>query len=134
MKFIVVGKIVGKQRPRFNSRQKRAYTPQKTADYEELIRIEFINQCKYLIIQDYIEAVKIKIEAYFEPAKSTSKKKPKEMLGEHVLKAPDLDNIAKSVCDALNGLAYRDDRQVCELIISKRYADTERLEIELEYV
>ena len=134
MRFLVVDKIVGKQRPRFNSKQKRTYTPKKTADYEELIRLEFIRQCKDLIIHEYDGAVKIKIEAYFEPTKSTSKKKYEAMLGDYVLKKPDCDNIAKAVCDALNGLAYKDDSQVCELKISKRYSNTERLEIEVEYL
>ena len=33
----------------------------------------------------------------------------------------DVDNIAKSILDALNTLAYEDDAQVTTLIISKRY-------------
>lgn len=33
----------------------------------------------------------------------------------------DLDNLAKSVLDALNGIAWDDDGQVCRLFIEKRY-------------
>ena len=33
----------------------------------------------------------------------------------------DLDNIAKSILDALNGYAYEDDSQVTRLYIGKRY-------------
>ena len=33
----------------------------------------------------------------------------------------DIDNIAKSILDALNGFAYEDDRQVTTLIITKQY-------------
>lgn len=36
----------------------------------------------------------------------------------HVSK-PDLDNLAKGVCDSLNGLAYHDDSQVTQLTVSK---------------
>ena len=36
--------------------------------------------------------------------------------------SPDLDNIVKSVCDALNGIAYFDDSQICKLSIHKYYA------------
>ena len=34
---------------------------------------------------------------------------------------PDTDNIAKSVLDALNGLAYGDDKQIVELKVRKYY-------------
>jgi Holliday junction resolvase RusA-like endonuclease len=32
---------------------------------------------------------------------------------------PDLDNVLKLVMDALTGIAWRDDRQVCEIVASK---------------
>lgn len=36
----------------------------------------------------------------------------------------DVDNIAKNVMDALNGLAWVDDRQVMELTVTKSWGDT----------
>lgn len=36
---------------------------------------------------------------------------------------PDIDNLAKCVLDALNGIAYRDDNQVVRLESSKFYGD-----------
>ncbi len=36
----------------------------------------------------------------------------------HVSK-PDADNLAKSVFDALNGLLWQDDRQICEVALTK---------------
>lgn len=35
---------------------------------------------------------------------------------------PDLDNVAKQICDALNGLLWLDDKQICDLTISRRWA------------
>ena len=35
---------------------------------------------------------------------------------------PDLDKLARCICDALDGLAYYDDSQVVRLIITKCYA------------
>jgi Holliday junction resolvase RusA-like endonuclease len=35
--------------------------------------------------------------------------------------APDGDKLWRSVGDALNGVCYRDDRQVCEATVRKRY-------------
>jgi len=37
---------------------------------------------------------------------------------------PDLDNLAKTVLDALNGVVYRDDAQICALTLRKRYTTT----------
>ncbi len=47
---------------------------------------------------------------------------------------PDTDNIAKVVCDALNGVAYHDDKQITSLTVDKVWADDgiERVEIEIE--
>lgn len=54
---------------------------------------------------------------------------------EYPCKKPDLDNIAKIILDSLNGIAYKDDSQVVELNISKKYTeDEERIEFELEEI
>ena len=44
----------------------------------------------------------------------------------------DADNLAKSILDALNGLAYDDDAQVCMLVVKKLYAEVERVEVILK--
>ena len=38
-------------------------------------------------------------------------------------KKPDLDNMAKTVLDALNGLAYIDDSQIYSLTLFKTYSE-----------
>ena len=38
-------------------------------------------------------------------------------------KRPDLDNLAKSVLDALRGLVYHDDAQIVRLDLSKQYGE-----------
>lgn len=49
-------------------------------------------------------------------------------------KKPDIDNIAKSILDALNKLAYRDDTQVVTLHMEKHYAENPRVEVEIEEI
>lgn len=49
----------------------------------------------------------------------------------HVSK-PDLDNIEKLILDALNGVAWLDDAQVCSVAKRKRYGEGERVDIVLE--
>ena len=53
------------------------------------------------------------------------------LLFDQNLYKPDLDNIAKIVLDSLNGLAYKDDRQVVSLKIEKHYADKPLVKVEL---
>ena len=50
------------------------------------------------------------------------------------IKKIDSDNLAKSILDALNGVAYDDDSQVCLLIVQKLYAETARVEVVLEEI
>ena len=44
---------------------------------------------------------------------------------------PDADNIAKSVLDALNGLAYADDKQVVTLEVDKHYGEEPCVHVKL---
>jgi len=46
---------------------------------------------------------------------------PKRRALAHVRK-PDLDKLTRAVLDALTGVAYADDAQVCRLVCDKRYA------------
>jgi Holliday junction resolvase RusA-like endonuclease len=46
-------------------------------------------------------------------------------------KKPDCDNLAKSILDALNGIAYDDDSQICSLTVHKFYGDTPRVEVHM---
>ena len=123
--FTVPGKPVGKQRPRFSRRGTavRTYTPRQTAE-------------------SYIAAGGEKLEGtigaticgYFEPPKATSKKQRQKMLSGEVgyTKKIDADNLAKSILDALNGVAYTDDAQVSLLLVYKAYAETARVEVQLK--
>ncbi|HBE8973316.1 TPA: RusA family crossover junction endodeoxyribonuclease [Clostridioides difficile] len=129
--FLVIdGEPVGKERPRMNSITKRTYTPNKTKSYEELIKWLYQSKVKH-----YFEGyIKMTLRCYYSIAKSNSKK-VKEQKRNNVLrpnKKPDLDNIIKSVADSLNGIAYKDDSQIVEVVSKKYYSDKPRVEVELE--
>lgn len=53
------------------------------------------------------------------PANRSRKKDPEEAIWHCGSK--DIDNLFKSLTDALTGLIYRDDRQICQALISKYY-------------
>lgn len=134
IKFTVLGKPVGKQRPRFSRTCTgvRTYTPRKTQEYEDLVRISYRAVSK----QKLEGAISATIYGYFEPPKSISKKQREQMLKGDIsyIKKIDSDNLAKSILDALNGVAYDDDAQVCLLIVQKLYAETARVEVVLEEI
>lgn len=125
IKFTVYGKPQGKARPRFTC-QGRVYTPKQTADYEQQIRQAYISAGGQLISNT--APIIVCITAEFKKAKSNKMQTP-------TLK-PDTDNIAKIVCDALNGIAYHDDKQITSLTVDKVWAEDgiERVEIEVESI
>lgn len=131
--FTVFGQPTGKGRPRF-TRAGHTYTPEKTRNYEELVRYSFISSYpKGIPLED---AVKVSIVAYYSIPKSYSKKKRQECLNDQipVQSKPDCDNIAKIILDSLNGYAYVDDKQVSALRVMKQWSDMPRVEVYIEEV
>ena len=53
--------------------------------------------------------------------------------GKACTKKPDCDNLIKSILDSLNGVAYKDDSQVTDVHIKKRYNRDEGIEVEILY-
>lgn len=131
--FEIEGKIKGKGRPRFSNYGGfvKTYTPADTASYENLIKVQFRITCG----KWYSEMpLKMKITAIHGIPKSTSKKDRARMLSGELkpTKKPDFDNICKIICDALNGIAYKDDTQVVELKMQKAYGELEKVIVEIE--
>ncbi len=130
IEFTIPGNPEGKDRPRMSVRngQYMIYTTRKTRDYEKLAKLSYSNEAKGYT---FTGAVSAEITGYFPIPKSTSKRKRTELISEEVpyLKKIDCDNLAKAVLDALNGSAYADDRQVCDLTVRKRYSDNPRVEV-----
>lgn len=99
-----------------------AYTPDKTKEYERRIKQAYT---KKYGAQRLDGVLQIDVVAYFEPPKSTSKKKRAAMLDWDIpyTKKPDTDNILKAVMDALNGVAYTDDSAIIAVYGFKCYAE-----------
>ena len=132
IQFTIKGEIKTKQRPRATiiGGHARVYSSKDTILYENYVKSEFQRQCAYYL---GTEPLKATITAYFLPSNELAK------YGQDVkyvacMKNKDLDNIAKTILDALNGLAYEDDKQIVELHIEKYYTpgSTEYVEVKLE--
>lgn len=124
--FCVSEEPKGKARPRFARTRNgvRTYTPNQTVNYEQRVQLAYSRKYKE---EPTKNPVSVYIQANFKIPKSWSKKKREQAtLGIYrPTKKPDADNIAKAICDALNGIAYKDDSQVVRLVVDKFYSDSD---------
>ena len=129
--IIVTGPITGKARPRFNTQTGTAYNPRTTKRYEALIE-----WCYKTQHGEYYHEFPVDVTIIVEHSvpKNTPIAQREAMLAGKIepMKKPDIDNIAKIVLDALNGVAYKDDKQVVELHCYKRYAVEPRLMVNVD--
>ena len=123
IEFKVDGPAVPKQRPRISGR--RAYTPKRTKDYEGRVLGAFRSSYKgFCPAFGKDVPVRVCIRIVQAVPKSWSKKKRAQAESGEIVplsRNGDVDNIAKSILDALNGFAYEDDCQVTTLIVTKQY-------------
>jgi Holliday junction resolvase RusA-like endonuclease len=126
----LLGEPKGKGRPRFVRRTGHAFTPQRTASYEAMLRHE---AALAMDERSPLEgALRVQVGAYFAVPQSWSAKKRAAALGGAIrpTKRPDWENVAKML-DAFNGVIWRDDAQVVSGLIEKYYSDRPRLRVEV---
>lgn len=120
IRFIVTGKPIGKQRPRF-TKAGHCYTPKETKEYENRIKQSYITASNGFKFENGVQIV---VHAYYPKAKSNK--------SDFVNIKPDIDNVIKCVLDALNGIAYDDDKQICSVIGHKAWEKSEPfIEVEI---
>ena len=122
--FEVPGDPHGKGRPKFARRGNfvQTYTDKKTTSYEDLVR--FHANIAMVDLAPLESAVAVYIYIKLAVPKSYSKKRTEACLSglERPTKKPDWDNVAKSICDAMNGIVYMDDTQIVDAHVTKVYA------------
>lgn len=123
-RFEISGEPKGKGRPRFTTINGHAHatTPKETAQYENLVRLEYKAQCGDFMFEDG-KPIYTLIDCFMTIPASASKKKQAGMLDGEIrpMKKPDFDNVGKIICDSLNGIAYRDDSQIVDGHVRKFY-------------
>ena len=132
--FTIPGSPVGKGRPRFARRGAfvTTYTPEKSASYENLVKVKAEEA---MIGKSLIEAaVDVAIWLFITPPESWSQKKKRAALAHEIYPTskPDLDNVTKGIFDAMNEIVWRDDKQVVDLRVMKRYAETARATVQVK--
>jgi len=135
IRFEIPGEAQAQMRPRATTinGQVRMYDHKKSRDYKTYVQ----EIAAYHMPSTPIEGpIEMRVTIYKEVLKSFSKKKRQEALdGIHLpVTRPDVDNLAKTFMDALNGMAYKDDSQIVTLIAEKRYAEEPYVFIEIQSV
>ena len=130
VKFTVEGVPVGKGRPKFARRGNfvQAYTPTKTKAYEQQVadaaRVAMGSKLRTM------EPVQVNLDMYLPIPASWSKLK-RQLAQKGVVYPtvkPDIDNVAKAVFDAMNGIVFQDDKQIVNQLVTKHYSDNPRVE------
>lgn len=128
--FVVPGQPYGKGRPRASSRGGfvRMYTPSATLAYEaEIARLAEIARGDWPVMET---PMSLRVIAHHGiPCSWPKKKQQAALAGDVIPGKPDLDNVAKAILDALNGVIYVDDKQVIKLVAEKRYSFDPRVEV-----
>lgn len=114
MILIIKGFPVAQGRPKFAriGDGVRAYDPTKSRTWKQEVAWQAIGQNARMMEGP----LKMSIIFYLPRPKSLPKKV------KHHVKKPDLDNLLKSIKDALKGICYKDDSSVCQETQEKVYA------------
>lgn len=111
--FIVEGNPVPQARPRF-TRQGHAYNSDKCKTYREHVALAAKTaMCGRGPISKKTP-VRVLVAVFRARPKRTTN-------GDAPTTRPDIDNYAKMILDALNGIVFEDDSQVCEMTVLKKY-------------
>lgn len=125
IKFTVYGQPIPKARARtvVHNGKVMTFTPAKTRSWETLVALEANRRVKKLLEGP----VALTVNFYLGRPKSVKREWP--------VVRPDLDNLLKSVKDALCGRVFRDDAQVVRCEMGKYYTcELPRAEIEVRNI
>ena len=118
MRIEAPGPLRAKQRPRVA--MGHAYTPEPTRRAERALAWHAVQQVGQRSLQC---ALKVQIDVQVPPPRAwPAKARDAAIQGAaKPVCRPDLDNLAKMVLDALQGVLWADDSQVSDLVVTRRF-------------
>lgn len=121
----IPGELRGKGRPRFVPGRLKPVTDTKTRTEEEWVRAHALS-AKGRLHGPLIGALALHIDLALAVPPSWTKRERAEALAGLKLPTvrPDADNVLKLVSDALNGVLWKDDTQIADLRVLRRYVET----------
>jgi len=142
--FSIPGQPQGKAHARTVRRGGKpiTYTPDRTVEYEELVRTAWRKKYGDRRVAHDGAALEVIVQAFYKTPKTNKATKELMIRGEkRPTVKPDWDNIGKIVCDALNPVidkqtkqiifpgAWRDDAQVARALVEKWYSLHPRVDV-----
>lgn len=131
----IAGRASTKQRPRFDPRTRRTYTPPSNVVSENDVRAVWREAGEPRVEDDCALALSIVVTVmrpagHFKRDGSLSAEGLRHPIPRN--KKPDVDNAAKLVMDALNSRAYRDDVLIADLSVKRRWGSWPETVVEIE--
>lgn len=128
--FTIPGEPVAMGRHR-TTRTGHTYTPKKTVDAKSIIAYTVSQTYKGLPLD---KPLRLSVRFCCAPSKAIQKKQPLELMAEAipVIKRPDIDNLLKTLGDALNGILWTDDKLIVDIEAVKRYSLQPRISFSVE--
>lgn len=114
------GRVVPKPRPRATGfgGKIRMFTPAKAVKFERQVAKDAVKRCP----KPLAGALQVAVVVYYKRAATNTTP--------YFVQRPDVDNLAKTLLDALNGVAYNDDAQIVDLRVQKCWsADEDKYEV-----
>ena len=139
VRFVVDGKPQALKRHQtfqFDGKGRRLARPRQI-DPSAGFKTLFLAQCRQLAPTTPFEVpLEIKVKCYFKWPKNCYRT---GKFANHLRPdapvfhcgVPDADNLLKFVCDALNGIFFKDDSLIAHAEVTKKYSGTERTEVEI---
>jgi Holliday junction resolvase RusA-like endonuclease len=108
------------------------FTPEKTVSYQGLVGYTAAQAMAGAPLID--GPVKVRMNLLCPIPASWSRLKQWRAREGHIRPTtkPDVDNVIKAVFDAINGVVWKDDVQVVELVLSKGYAENPGVRVLVE--
>lgn len=134
-KFRIMGKVKAKQSVKFG-RNGVKYTPDDMVNYANWVKLAFKKEYPEHLPHELDGFnLEIKLDVYFKyPAYIEKSSKKLKLAEDNILRPtvkPDWDNISKNICDALNGLAYTDDKAIVDGSVHKYYSKYDYVDVTL---
>ena len=136
VKIVIPIEPVEQARPRYTSRGRfvRVYDPPKVSQFKKDLGYWMQDYMTKRNIRRFETPLTVTFTFYRKLQKSLSKvERERRLQGVHPPTVkPDLSNYLKSTEDALNEILWKDDAQIVEEHIVKKYAEEPRIELEIK--
>lgn len=123
--YLYTGRVVPKQRPR-KGKGGRMFTPPETRDFEKSVKEWGVEEGMQAVLYP------IRVNLVIYDRTQDSDLRMHGLCGLTFYDKKDVDNMAKSILDGLNGVLFKDDKQIVDLRVRRRWSYNEGFRMKVE--